>query len=113
MYPAFNALFLFSFLRELVRFEAEKKHADLMKNMIQWYFIDVTDVGQNLEKYTPHINLKIEKAFQDQKPNIQFQDSEGDTYEIDFGTLKEYPVDNKNDTANVIRKDLIKGNNLI
>ena len=91
----------------------EKNQAEMMKNMVQWYFIEITEIGQNLEKYTPHLNLKIEKAFKDQTPNIQFKDADGVTYEIDFGKLEEYPLDTPNDTVKVVRKDLIKGEKYI
>ena len=77
--------------------------------MVQWYFIEITDVGTNLEKYNTHLNFKIEKAFKEQSDTFQFPDVKGVIYEIDFKILEEYPVDNRNDTVQVIRKDLIKG----
>ena len=89
----------------------ERNQAELMKNMVQWYFIEVTEVGQNLTEYTPHLNLKIEKAFKEQSTTYQFTDADGDMYEIDFTKLEEYPVKNPKDTVKVVRKDLIKGKN--
>lgn len=81
----------------------------MMKNIVQWFYIEITEVGQNLVKYTPLLNLAIEKAFKDPQPSYQFKDSEGVAYIVDFAAMEEYPVDNKEDTVKVIRRDLIKG----
>ena len=99
----------YRFLRGIERFELEKNHAEMLKNIVQWFYIEITDVGQNLVKYTPLLNFWIEKAFKDQQPSHQFKDSEGVAYIVDFAAMEEYPEDNKEDTVKVIRRDLIKG----
>ena len=82
----------------------------MLKNVVQWYFIEITDVGRNLEAYGPHVNFLIEKAYKDQKPNCQFKDKEGTTYIVDFSNMEEYPEDDSTDTVQVVRRDLMKGN---
>ena len=91
------------------RIENQKAQAELLQNMVQWFYIEITDVGQNLEKYGPQLNYLIEKAFKDQKPNHQFKDQEGVSYIVDFNLMEEYPEHNKDDTVKVLRRDMIKG----
>ena len=99
----------YRFLRDVERGELQKNHAEMLKNVVQWYYIEITDVGRKLEAYSVHLNYMIEQAFKNQKPNYQFQDKDGDNYIVDFKTMDEYPEKDPTDTCAVVRRDLIKG----
>ena len=77
--------------------------------MVQWFYIEITETGQELTKYDKQTNSIIEAAFQDQKPNARFHDKAGTQYIIDFDSMTEFPEKNELDQVKVIRRDLISG----
>ncbi|XP_041354984.1 uncharacterized protein LOC121372626 [Gigantopelta aegis] len=96
-------------LREVDGFELECQKAEILSNLVQWYFIDVDKQGEEtLTKYDKDVNGTIEKAFYDKYPIVTLQ-AGGFKYIIDFSTMEEYPADNRLDSVKVVRNDLIRG----
>ena len=46
--------------------------ADLLSNMIEWSFIKISPTGNNLKSYDKDLNYKIEMAFRNKLPSVQF-----------------------------------------
>ncbi|KAK3598396.1 hypothetical protein CHS0354_019799 [Potamilus streckersoni] len=97
-------------IREAEKKEQEKKSAEMLKKLVQWYFIEITTESSELREYPPNINLLIENSYKDQtdkKAFVTFSTNDGVQYKIDFVKMEEFPVNNPKDTVTVIRKDLI------
>jgi hypothetical protein len=45
------------------RQKQKHQHAQLVKDMVQWYFISVEDTGQTLEEYPAEVNLTFMFSF--------------------------------------------------
>lgn len=87
--------------------QQEKQAAEIMADMVEWCFIEITSKGQQLEKYPPDINMQLEKALRNQESDISFRDRDGKRYIVDLTTYEEYPEDDKTDVVKVIRKNKI------
>ena len=87
----------------------EESEAELLANMVEWCFIDITQDGQTLEKYPPNINRLLEKALRNQQADAKFNDNQGVEYVVDFGTYEEYPKTDPTDRVKVIRKSKVDG----
>ena len=87
----------------------EEAEAELLANMVEWCFIDITQDGQTLEKYPPNINRLLEKALRNQQSEATFNDNTGVEYVVDFGTYEEYPKSDQTDRVKVIRKSKVDG----
>jgi hypothetical protein len=85
----------------------EKQAAEIMADMVEWCFLEITPKGQQLENYPPDINMKLEKALRNQESEISFFDSQGKRYIVDLTNYEEYPEDDKTDVVKVIRKNKI------
>lgn len=104
-------------MHELIR-DAERnkqagQEANLVSDMVQWYIIDINSKGNELIDYKKNVNLVIERAYRDAQPKATFCDADKNEYTVDFNTMKEFPTKNPQDTVDVIRRDLLKGNPLL
>jgi len=80
------------------RQKQKHQHAQLVKDMVQWYFISVEDTGQTLEQ-----------ALKNNDPQAFFLDNNGNKYIVDFTTYEEFPEDDPKDTVAVLRKSKMTG----
>ncbi|XP_069140966.1 LOW QUALITY PROTEIN: protein mono-ADP-ribosyltransferase PARP14-like [Argopecten irradians] len=83
----------------------QEKEAELIGDMVQWHFIEVTAIGEKLQAYPPDINLQLEKKYRDQKSQAEFNDSAGNVYVVDFTSLEEFPENDPTDRVKVMRKN--------
>ncbi|XP_053406951.1 protein mono-ADP-ribosyltransferase PARP15-like [Mercenaria mercenaria] len=81
---------------------------ELMQNIAQWFYIEVTNTGQEVKPYDRDINLAIETAYRQKKDIVTFL-IDGQDYILDFESMEEYPEKNLGDKVKVIRRDLVKG----
>ncbi|KAL4231262.1 Poly (ADP-ribose) polymerase [Mactra antiquata] len=95
-------------LRDIQACEHDKQAAELLSGIVQWFYIEITNVGQNLQPYDKEMNYRIETAFNNKDKNIKFK-ADDKMYIIDFTDMIEYPEKNKQDSISVIRRDLVKG----
>jgi hypothetical protein len=94
---------------DVARQKQKHQHAQLVKDMVQWYFISVEDTGQTLEEYPAEVNLTLEQALKNNEPQAFFLDNNGNKYIVDFTTYEEYPEDDHSDTVAVLRKSKMTG----
>ena len=102
-------MFIFRLIREVEKIKYQQTIADIQKDVVQWFYIEITATGQELAEYDKQTNSIIEAAFQDQLPNVRFTDREGARYIIDFDSMTEFPEEDEVDQVKVIRRDLISG----
>ena len=91
------------------RQKQKHQHAQLVKDMVQWYFISVEDTGQTLEEYPPEVNLTLEQALKNNDPQAFFLDNNGNKYIVDFTTYEEFPENDPMDIVAVLRKSKMTG----
>ncbi|CAC5404074.1 PARP10_14_15 [Mytilus coruscus] len=91
-------------LRDVDRQRQIQKHANLVADMVQWYFISVEDTGQKLEEYPAVVNFILEQVLKNNEPQAFFLDNSGNKYIVDFNTYEEYPEDDPTDSHAVLRK---------
>ncbi|KAK3595886.1 hypothetical protein CHS0354_014715 [Potamilus streckersoni] len=91
-------------LREQVQKYHEHKEAQLLKNMVKWFYIkDKKEV-----EFPTDRNMMIEKAFQAKSKNFKLLGRSGEEFEIDFEKMVERPVKDPKTKFPVIRRDLIR-----
>ncbi|XP_053389167.1 protein mono-ADP-ribosyltransferase PARP14-like [Mercenaria mercenaria] len=86
----------------------DAERMELMKNIAQWFYIEVTPTGEEVRPYEKDINLTIENAYRQQKDAVTFL-VDGIDYILDFASMEEYPEHDTTDRAKVMRRDLVKG----
>jgi hypothetical protein len=59
-------------MRDAATLEQERNSAALLVSLLQWFYIEITETGQDLIKYEKDLNYKIETAYQSQAPNVKF-----------------------------------------
>ena len=96
-------------IRDVDRQKQKHEHAQLVKDMVQWYFISVEATGQKLEEYPPEVNLTLEQALKNNDPQAFFLDNSGNKYIVDFTAYEEFPEDDPTDTVKVLRKSKMTG----
>ena len=94
---------------DFVKQKQKQQYAQLVKDMVQWYFISVDDTGQTLVEYPPEVNLILEQALKNNEPQAFFLDNGGKSYTVDFTTYEEFPEDHPKDTVAVLRKSKMTG----
>ena len=102
-------LYNFRLIREVEKINYQQKIANIQKEVVQWFYIEITGTGQELMEYDTQTNAIIEAAFQDQNPNVRFKDKQGAQYIIDFDSMIEFPELDEEDQVKVIRRDKISG----
>ncbi|KAK3606051.1 hypothetical protein CHS0354_006396 [Potamilus streckersoni] len=98
---------LLNLIRDIEKMENREKQAAMLSQLVQWYYIEITEDGQKLEEYDKDINAKIEEAYQCKKKSLKLY-SGGRRIIIDFDTLEEYSETDPDDRVKVLRKDKIK-----
>lgn len=98
-------------LRDADRNKQAKLEAELVSDIVQWYFVDNADGKNELVDYPKNINLLVEKAYRNKQPDVKFTDQAGTEYTINFNNMEEFPSDDTSDVTTVTRRDKIKGNN--
>lgn len=93
-------------MREALIHEKHISNAELMSNIVQWYFKDTNGTEVKLIPYEKTVNLKIENALEARKPSVTFRDNKNVAYTINFAKMVEFPDNKPNETIEVIRKDL-------
>ncbi|XP_052226217.1 protein mono-ADP-ribosyltransferase PARP14-like isoform X1 [Dreissena polymorpha] len=96
-------------IKDAIQIENDKQAAMILKDVVQWYYIDVTDEGDDLNAYGLDLNYKIEKAFKNQDSQFMYKEDSVEVV-VDFNTLQEYEKDEKDDNkkTKIVRKDLIQ-----
>lgn len=96
-------------INEIIRKHEKSKHehqqAKLLSNIVKWFYLK----GDKQYKFPDEWNKKIEEAFNKKLQKIQVKDRSGGEYEIDFHSMTEYNVKNRNEHFTVIRRDIIQG----
>ncbi|KAL3864451.1 hypothetical protein ACJMK2_006135 [Sinanodonta woodiana] len=91
-------------LREQVQKYHEHKEAQLLKNMVKWFYIkDKKEV-----EFPTDRNMLIEKAYQAKSKKFKLASRSGEEFEIDFEKMVETPMKDTKTWIPVIRRDLIK-----
>ncbi|WAR21749.1 PAR14-like protein [Mya arenaria] len=78
----------------------------ILKDVVQWYWIEITEMEDDLKPYDYLLNYQIEQAFKAQKDKFTY--IEGDTVVIDFKDYTEYCQSKPDEKDTILRKDLIK-----
>ncbi|XP_045188998.2 protein mono-ADP-ribosyltransferase PARP14-like isoform X2 [Mercenaria mercenaria] len=86
----------------------DAERMELMKNIAQWFYIEVAEKGETVHPYEKDINLTIENAYRQQKDSVTYL-VDGIDYILDFASMEEYPEHDTTDRAKVMRRDLVKG----
>ncbi|XP_060608587.1 protein mono-ADP-ribosyltransferase PARP14-like [Ruditapes philippinarum] len=81
---------------------------DYMTNIAQWYVIEVTEEGEDVQPYERELNLKIEKRYKQNAQEMGFN-VDGRDYIINFETMEEYPETDIKAVAKVLRRNVVKG----
>ncbi|XP_062600982.1 uncharacterized protein LOC134262621 [Saccostrea cucullata] len=101
-----------SYVKDVLRnVDRNKLEAEYISDVVTWYFVDNSDGKNELCGYPKDINLLVEKAYRNKRPDVQFPDEHGTQYTIDFSKMEEYPSDDPNDVVTVTRRDRIQGMN--
>lgn len=85
--------------------EAEK----MMASMVEWCFLDASNVSSKLKKYPANINLQLEKALMKLESKTSFCDAQGNTKIVDLTSYEEYSERDETNVVKVIRKCKIEG----
>ncbi|XP_052261005.1 protein mono-ADP-ribosyltransferase PARP14-like isoform X1 [Dreissena polymorpha] len=93
-------------VKDAIQIENDKQAAMILKDVVQWYYIDE---GDELIAYELNLNYKIEKAFKNQASIFEYKEDSMDVV-VDFNTLQEYEKDETDDNkkTKIVRKDLIQ-----
>ncbi|XP_053373223.1 protein mono-ADP-ribosyltransferase PARP14-like [Mercenaria mercenaria] len=85
--------------------EAIQMH--LIADIVQWYVIIISKTGEEVEPYEKEVNLRLEEAYRQKKKYVTYT-SEDVEYVVDFDAMEEYPKNDKDDVAKVIRRESFK-----
>ncbi|KAL8607981.1 hypothetical protein ACOMHN_005536 [Nucella lapillus] len=95
-------------LRQVERDRQELQAASMLKNMVQWSYLEVTNTGTKSVEYGQRENQIIEVAFSGKKKRAELTDTDGTVYVVDFDSMMEYPKHKPHDTLAVLRQDKMK-----
>ncbi|WAR21771.1 PAR14-like protein, partial [Mya arenaria] len=98
---------IYTSLRDAAKIEQEHNAAMILKDIVQWYWIEQTEMEDELKPYELMINYHIEQAFKTQKDNFTYTDN-GETVIVDFKNCSEYCKFKPEEYDTILRKDLIK-----
>ncbi|XP_052770988.1 protein mono-ADP-ribosyltransferase PARP14-like [Mya arenaria] len=98
---------IYNCLRDAVRIEQDQNAAMILKDVVQWYWIEQTEMEDDLKPYKSMLNYQIEQAFKAQKDKFTYID-QGDTVVVDFKDYTEYYESKPSEKDTILRKDLIK-----
>ncbi|XP_033756232.1 uncharacterized protein LOC117338977 [Pecten maximus] len=93
-----------SLMLEVQRRNQAEQEAQLISDMVQWYFIDATPNGEDLIKYEPSVNRILERGHRDSKNEVEFMDNQKKIYVVDLQTYEEYVKTDPNDKVKIIRR---------
>lgn len=93
-------------LRKIMEERKSNEQARDLAKIVQWNYEEITETEYVLKPYGEMINFKIEMAFKNGKDSVQFNEPSGQCFEIDFRTLKEYPITDKEESLRVVRKNV-------
>ncbi|WAR21760.1 PAR14-like protein [Mya arenaria] len=79
----------------------------ILKDAVQWYWIEQTEMDDDLKPYESMLNFQIEQAFNALNDKFTYIDR-GDTIVVDFKDYSEYCQSKPDEKDVIIRKDLIK-----
>ena len=91
-------------LRNILAQRGVKKQAAELVKFVQWNYEEITTTECVLKPYDEITNHKIEMAFTANEKRVHFLDEDKEKFEIDFKTLKEYPLSDTTDKLRVVRK---------
>ncbi|WAQ95722.1 PAR14-like protein [Mya arenaria] len=97
-------------MRQYKRQESTQELAKLLYSRIQWHWLCEDRTAQETKEkaYSELPNYAIEMAYKDNKDTVELTSKDGKVYIIDFKKLVEYQKLNKGDTVHVVRKDVLK-----
>ncbi|XP_052771703.1 protein mono-ADP-ribosyltransferase PARP14-like [Mya arenaria] len=98
---------IYASLRDAAKIEQDQNAAMILKDIVQWYWIEQTEMEDELKPYEMMLNYQIEQAFKAQKDNFTYTD-DGEVVVIDFKNCSEYCKSKPDEKDTIIRKDLIK-----
>ncbi|KAK3094771.1 hypothetical protein FSP39_006012 [Pinctada imbricata] len=83
--------------------------AEHFATMVQWSIMEYEQGVCKLEHYPKRINMQLENAYKNNNTDkVTLNANDGDLI-VDLQTMKEYPVSDPSDKADVVRKELLKG----
>ncbi|XP_052261029.1 protein mono-ADP-ribosyltransferase PARP14-like isoform X2 [Dreissena polymorpha] len=96
-------------LNDALQIESDKKSALLLQDVVQWYYIEVTEEGDELKPYDQYLNFLIEKAYKNQDDSAQYRENSLEIV-VDFKNLQEYEKGetDENKKTKIVRKDVYK-----
>ncbi|XP_060564934.1 protein mono-ADP-ribosyltransferase PARP14-like [Ruditapes philippinarum] len=86
----------------------DAERMEFLKNIAQWFYIEVSQTGEQVLPYGKDINMIIENAYKRQRSTVEYSVGDSD-FILDFASMEEYPENNISDKVKVIRRDLVKG----
>ncbi|XP_021378228.1 poly [ADP-ribose] polymerase 15-like [Mizuhopecten yessoensis] len=95
-------------IMDIQRLHLTKEKEKITAQCVEWSVIAECNDGKNFLPYPEELNHQIENDYQQQRPKSTFCDEKGTCYEIDFSAMEEYPVNDQNDRATVLRKDKLQ-----
>ena len=60
-------------IKDAIQIEYDKQAAMILKDVVQWYYMVVTDEGDELKDYEVNLNYQIEKAFKNQDNTFSYR----------------------------------------
>ncbi|PVD29528.1 hypothetical protein C0Q70_08779 [Pomacea canaliculata] len=88
--------------------KAERQQQEnLIANLVQWYFFEVTTTGIKRIPYQKGPNLLIENAFQNSQDTVELTDSEGTVYVVSFKDMTDSVKMCPTDSVQIMRKEII------
>ncbi|WAR21775.1 PAR15-like protein [Mya arenaria] len=98
---------IYSSLRDAAKIEQDHNAAMILKDIIQWYWIEQTEMEDELKPYEMMLNYQIEQAFKAQEDKFTYTDN-GEMVIVDFKNCSEYCQSKPDEKDIILRKDLIK-----
>ncbi|XP_052771698.1 protein mono-ADP-ribosyltransferase PARP14-like [Mya arenaria] len=98
---------IYASLRDAAKIEQDQNAAMILKDIVQWYWIEQTEMEDELKPYEMMLNYQIEQAFKAQKDNFTYTDN-GEEVVVDFKNCSEYCKSKPGEKDTIIRKYLIK-----
>ncbi|XP_062619962.1 uncharacterized protein LOC134281522 [Saccostrea cucullata] len=95
-------------LRDADRRKQAQLEAELLSDIVHWYFIENLHGQYELVEYPNQISQLVEKAYHNKQPDVKFTDQAGTEYTINFNNMEEFPSGDPTDVITVTRRDRIK-----
>ncbi|XP_052770990.1 protein mono-ADP-ribosyltransferase PARP14-like [Mya arenaria] len=98
---------IYTSLRDAAKIEQEHNAAVILKDIVQWYWMEQTEMTDELKPYEMMMNYQIEQAFKTQEDKFTYTDN-GETVIVDFKNYSEYCQSKPGEEDTILRKYIIK-----